>query len=84
MVDPHVGLHPVLKAFIAVVFGGLHSLSGAVLGGLILGCVETVLRTFLPDSILPYREALELTVVILILLRWSGGLLTIIGQKGDI
>ncbi|MBW2619582.1 MAG: branched-chain amino acid ABC transporter permease [Deltaproteobacteria bacterium] len=84
MVDPHVGLHPVLKAFIAVVFGGLHSLGGAVLGGLILGCVETALRTFLPDSLLPYREALELTVVILILLRWSGGLLTIIGQKREI
>lgn len=77
MVYPYIGVPPVLKAFIAVVFGGLHSLAGAATGGVILGFVEVILRTFLPDNILPYREALELTVVILVLLRWPGGLLSI-------
>ena len=84
MVDPNVGLYPVIKAFIAVVFGGLHSLGGAVLGGLVLGCIETILRTFLPDSLLPYRAPLELTVVILVLLRWSGGLQTIFGHGAKV
>jgi branched-chain amino acid transport system permease protein len=77
MVYPYVGIPPVLKAFIAVVFGGLDSLAGAAAGGLILGFVEVVLRTYLPHALLPYREALELSVVVLVLLRWPSGLLSI-------
>jgi branched-subunit amino acid ABC-type transport system permease component len=42
-VDPHIGLNPTIKAFIAVIFGGVGSLSGAVAGGLILGFIEVSL-----------------------------------------
>jgi branched-chain amino acid transport system permease protein len=82
-VDPHIGLNPTIKAFIAVVFGGVGSLSGAVAGGVILGVMEVCLRTFLPDSALPFREAIGYSVVILILLRWPDGLISIFSKGED-
>lgn len=66
-VDPMMGFLPVLKAFIAVVLGGLGSLSGAVVGGFLLGIIEVALRAYLPDSMLAYRDAISLTLVILVL-----------------
>ncbi|MBW2092653.1 MAG: branched-chain amino acid ABC transporter permease [Deltaproteobacteria bacterium] len=81
-VDPHIGLNPTIKAFIAVIFGGVGSLSGAVAGGLILGFMEVSLRTYLPESALPFREAIGYFVVVLILLRWPDGLISIF-SKGD-
>lgn len=66
-VDPLMGFLPVLKAFIAVVLGGLGSLSGAVVGGFILGIIEVALRAYLPEGILAYRDAISLTLVILVL-----------------
>lgn len=74
-VDPVMGFNPVLKAFIAVVLGGLGSLSGAVAGGVVLGLLEVSLRAFLPEDAIPYREAIALTVVIVILLLRPKGLL---------
>jgi branched-chain amino acid transport system permease protein len=74
-VDPHIGLHPTIMAFIAVVFGGAGSLAGAVAGGLILGTLEVSLRMFLTDSLMPYRQAIVYSVVILILFRWPDGLI---------
>lgn len=77
-VDPLMGFLPVLKAFIAVVLGGLGSLSGAVLGGFVLGFIEVALRAYLPDAVLPFREAIALSLVIALLLIRPEGLL---GQK---
>lgn len=74
-VDPLMGFLPVLKAFIAVVLGGLGSLSGAVLGGFILGAIEVGLRATLPPDILPFRDAIALGIVIGILLIRPNGLL---------
>ena len=44
-----------MMAFVALVFGGIASLSGAVAGGLFLGMMEVALRTYLPESILPLK-----------------------------
>ncbi len=74
-VDPLMGFLPVLKAFIAVVLGGLGSLSGAVVGGFALAFIEVTLRAFLPDAWLPFRESITLTLVILLLLVRPEGLL---------
>jgi len=76
-VDPHIGLNPNIKAFIAVIFGGVGSLSGAVVGGLILGFIEVSLRTWLPESALPFRDAIGYLIVIIVLLRWPDGLISI-------
>jgi branched-chain amino acid transport system permease protein len=73
-VDPLMGFLPVLKAFIAVVLGGLGSLSGAVVGGFILGAIEVALRAYLPDSALAYRDAISLALVIGLLFFWPQGL----------
>src|SRR3954449_5578960 len=53
-INPYMGFTPVLKAFIAAVIGGFGSITGAVLGGYVLGALEVVV-TALPGigDILP-------------------------------
>jgi len=73
-VDPLMGLIPVLKAFIATTMGGLGSLFGAVLGGLLLGAIEIYLAAYLPDSALPFHGAITLGLVIVVLVLRPQGL----------
>ena len=73
-VDPMMGAAPVLKAFIATVLGGLGSLSGAVLGGFVVGVVEVFLQGYLPEAIAPYREAISLSIIIGLLVMRPDGL----------
>jgi len=79
-VDPLMEFLPVLKAFIAVIVGGLGSLSGAVAGGVLLGFIETGLRAFLPEQLIAYRDAISLALIILILAVRPQGLL---GRKTE-
>lgn len=74
-VDPLMGFFPVLKAFIATVLGGLGSLSGAVVGGFVVGAIEVFSQAFLPEGLSPYRDAIVLGSVILILLVRPEGLI---------
>jgi branched-chain amino acid transport system permease protein len=74
-VDPLMGALPVLKAFIAAIIGGLGSLSGAVAGGFLLGFIEVILQAYLPESLLPYRDAFAILLVIAVLLFRPQGLL---------
>jgi branched-chain amino acid transport system permease protein len=74
-VDPLMGFVPVLKAFIAVVLGGLGSLLGAVAGGFILGAIEIGLQASLPDAAQPFRDAIALGLVIALLLARPNGLI---------
>ena len=75
-VEPTMGFVPVLKAFIASVIGGLGSLSGAVVGGFVLAAIEVGLDASLPNSILPFRDAFALAIVVAILYLRPEGLLT--------
>jgi branched-chain amino acid transport system permease protein len=74
VVSPTMGLNPVLIAFIATILGGMGSLSGAVLGGLILGVLSTVFQAFLPFELRPYRDAFTYTAVFLMLIMRPQGL----------
>jgi branched-chain amino acid transport system permease protein len=74
-VDPMMGLIPVLKAFIATTLGGLGSLQGAVLGGILLGVIEIYLAAYLPQAALPYQGAITLGIVILVLVVRPQGLI---------
>ena len=69
-IDPLMGVLPGLKAFISAVLGGIGSLPGAALGGLLLGTAET----FVAGSALS-KDAIAFVVLILILLLRPSGLL---------
>ena len=70
---PRSDLNPTIEAFIAVVLGGLGSIRGALLGGLALGGLETLMDVALPNSALGYEQAIVFAVVIaLLILRPSG------------
>jgi branched-chain amino acid transport system permease protein len=71
---PRADLDPTIKAFIAIVLGGLGSTRGAIVGGLTLGAIEVVMARALPDSALGYSPAIVFAVVIAILVLRPAGL----------
>ena len=71
-IDPLMGILPGLKAFVAAVLGGIGNLGGAVLGGILLGIVETLVVGYVSPT---YRDAVAFAVLILILLLRPAGLL---------
>ncbi|MDR0424413.1 MAG: branched-chain amino acid ABC transporter permease [Clostridiales Family XIII bacterium] len=56
-VIPAAGAMPGLKAFVAAVFGGIGSVAGAVLGGLLIGVCESIIKGM--DTILVHSGALQ-------------------------
>jgi len=74
-VVPFIGLTPVLIAFVASVIGGLESLTGAVIGGYLLGFLNVGLQLALPQHLLDYRQAFTFAIVILVLLFRPQGLI---------
>jgi branched-chain amino acid transport system permease protein len=73
-VTPTVGSSPVLIAFIATVLGGMGSLRGAVLGGMLLGVLTVALQAYLPLELRYYRDAFAYGAVILMLVVRPQGL----------
>jgi len=74
-IDPLMGFVPGVKAFVAAVLGGIGSLSGAVLGGLIMGVAEMLFAGLLPPKYAVYRDALVFVILILVLLVRPNGLM---------
>jgi len=73
-VDPTSGTAPVIKAFIAVTLGGLGSLTGAVIGGYVLGFTDQILQAVHSNTVLQFHDAIVLAVLIGILLLRPQGL----------
>jgi branched-chain amino acid transport system permease protein len=73
-VTPTVGLAPLLIALIATVIGGMSGLTGAIVGGYLLGFLTVGMQTALPQSLLDFRDAFTFLVVILVLLVRPEGL----------
>jgi branched-chain amino acid transport system permease protein len=73
-VTPTLGVQPVLIGFAAVIIGGMGSLTGAALGGFILGALTIALQASLPLSLRPFRDAFLFAIVILFLLLRPQGL----------
>ena len=71
--SPTLGSMPGIKAFTAAVIGGIGSIPGAVIGGILLGVVEKISLSV--PVLAPYTTALEFTLLILILLVKPTGLL---------
>ncbi|SES85779.1 amino acid/amide ABC transporter membrane protein 1, HAAT family [Natronincola peptidivorans] len=76
-IQPVMGLMPGLKCFIAAVIGGIGNITGAVIGGFILGIGEIMIIAFLPD-LTGYRDAFAFVLLIVILLFKPTG---IMGEK---
>jgi branched-chain amino acid transport system permease protein len=70
-IDPLMGIMPGLKAFVAAVLGGIGNVPGAVIGGLVIGVVESFVAG---SSLSTYREAIAFVILILILLFRPSGL----------
>jgi branched-chain amino acid transport system permease protein len=70
-IEPLFGLMSGLKAFVAAVLGGIGSVPGAMVGGLVLGLAEEYVAGYTDSS---YRDAIAFTVLILVLLVRPEGL----------
>lgn len=70
-IEPLMGTLPGIKAFVAAVLGGIGSLPGAAIGGLLLGLSECLLGGSFLSS---YRDAIAFGILIVILLIRPSGL----------
>ena len=82
-VTPYVGFFPGIKAFTAAVLGGIGNVTGALLGGLALGMIESFLNgilVYFPALGIRYTDIFAFSVLILILIFRPSGLL---GERVD-
>src|SRR5436309_1165980 len=70
-IDPLMGIMPGLKAFIAAVLGGIGNVPGAVVGGLIIGVIESFVGG---SRFSNFRDAIAFVILIAILLFRPSGL----------
>jgi branched-chain amino acid transport system permease protein len=68
----NMGFIPGIKSFTAAVIGGIGNLRGAMLGGFLLGIVESLASGFLSNA---YRDVIAFVVLVLVLIFRPGGLL---------
>ncbi len=69
--NPTTGSMPGIKAFTAAVFGGIGSIPGAFLGGILLGVIESIAKAYVPNL----ANAVVFAVLIVVLLVKPSGLL---------
>lgn len=73
-VTPTIGSTPLLIALIAVVVGGMNGLSGAIVGGYLLGALTVGMQLLLPQEVLAFRDAFIFAIVIVLLVARPQGL----------
>lgn len=69
---PYTGSMPGIKAFVAAVFGGIGSIPGALIGGILLGVIEILGRAYISSQL---ADAIVFAVLIVVLLVKPTGLL---------
>lgn len=86
-IDPFVGFFPGLKAFAAAVLGGIGNLTGALLGGIVLGMLETFAGSYMGVFTMgaagsEYKDIFAFSILILVLIFRPQGLMgENVGQK---
>ncbi|MCL2052759.1 MAG: branched-chain amino acid ABC transporter permease [Lachnospiraceae bacterium] len=70
--SPYTGSMPGIKAFIAAVFGGIGSIPGALIGGILLGVIEILGRAYISSQL---ADVIVFMVLIIVLLVKPTGLL---------
>jgi branched-chain amino acid transport system permease protein len=76
-----MGFLPGVIAFVSIVIGGIGSITGAVLGGFLIGLIQTFSIGFLPPGWAMYRDAMVFALLIVVLLIKPTG---IMGRKESI
>lgn len=69
---PYTGSMPGIKAFVAAVFGGIGSIPGAFIGGILLGVIEILSKAYISSQL---ADAIVFAVLIIVLLVKPTGLL---------
>lgn len=75
--NPYIGALPTIKAFAIIILGGLGSIPGAIIGGLLYGIAEQSAVTLLGGT---WRDAVAFSLLIIVLILKPKGLF---GGKGD-
>ena len=75
MIQPFMGMLPGLKAFVAAVLGGIGSIPGAMIGGMILGVAEAGVSAIRGGYFSTYRDAVSFAILIVILIVKPTGIL---------
>ncbi len=70
--SPYTGAMPGIKAFVAAVLGGIGSIPGAMIGGLVLGIVEILSKTYISSQL---SDAIVFGILIVVLLVKPTGIL---------
>lgn len=79
-IDPFVGFMPGMKAFTAAVLGGIGNLTGALLGGIVLGMLESFAGAYLGTFTMgnfgsEYKDILAFLILIIVIIFRPSGLL---------
>ena len=79
-IDPFVGFMPGIKAFAAAVLGGIGNLTGALLGGMVLGMIESFAGAYLGTYTMgafgaEYKDMVAFLILILVIIFRPNGLL---------
>ena len=69
---PTTGAMPGIKAFVAAVFGGIGSIPGALIGGILLGIIESLGKAYISSQL---SDAIVFAVLIIVLLVKPTGIL---------
>ena len=70
--SPSTGSMPGIKAFVAAVFGGIGSIPGAFIGGILLGIIENLAKAYISSQL---SDAIVFSVLIIVLLVRPTGIL---------
>lgn len=76
--QPTTGAMPGIKAFVAAVFGGIGSIPGAFLGGILLGIIENLSKAYISTQL---SDAIVFLVLVVVLIVKPTGLL---GKKVNV
>ncbi len=70
--SPYTGAMPGIKAFVAAVLGGIGSIPGAMIGGLVLGIIEILSKTYISSQL---SDAIVFGILVIVLLVKPTGIL---------
>jgi branched-chain amino acid transport system permease protein len=74
---PYIGIMPMMRAFMAVILGGMGKITGAVVGGLLIGISESFLATYLGGA---FAAIMTFVVIMIILVIKPSGLFGEVGS----